>query len=308
MACRSRRPVRPSASVHRRLRLRRHIIVDGSIPACAGEPWQQQPGLYQSTVYPRVCGGTGSSYLCARFTRGLSPRVRGNLQTTRHKYARYGSIPACAGEPCRHTASTDRHRVYPRVCGGTAVARRYQVSPEGLSPRVRGNRPPGGGRIYLCGSIPACAGEPWAQRRPGRTAPVYPRVCGGTFGSYRFAVGSHGLSPRVRGNPSTRRHSPQDARSIPACAGEPFSARRADNSPQVYPRVCGGTLGAAPARAYSAGLSPRVRGNPACRYASGGAVGSIPACAGEPVRRAALHNNDGVYPRVCGGTLCQPSF
>ena len=50
-------------------------------------------------------------------------------------------------------------------------------------------------------------------------------------------------------------------RSIPACAGEPDS--RVVDLPiqQVYPRVCGGTRGAAAEYNEHVGLSPRVRGN-----------------------------------------------
>ena len=51
------------------------------------------------------------------------------------------------------------------------------------------------------------------------------------------------------------------------------------------------------------GLSPRVRGNPVF----GGCLlclqRSIPACAGEPRRRAPGVARYRVYPRVCGGTL-----
>ena len=51
-------------------------------------------------------------------------------------------------------------------------------------------------------------------------------------------------------------------RSIPACAGEPLPGIVKSATPEVYPRVCGGT--APPYRRHisSAGLSPRVRGNP----------------------------------------------
>ena len=56
------------------------------------------------------------------------------------------------------------------------------------------------------------------------------------------------------------------------------------------------------AAAYTAGLSPRVRGN---RRQAGGERGrrrSIPACAGEPVYSDNVHIAAAVYPRVCGGT------
>ena len=59
-----------------------HILVRGqrvgSIPACAGEPYQigQEAGLER--VYPRVCGGTLTIAKLRSDILGLSPRVRGN--------------------------------------------------------------------------------------------------------------------------------------------------------------------------------------------------------------------------------------
>ena len=51
-----------------------------------------------------------------------------------------------------------------------------------------------------------------------------------------------------------------------------------------------------------AGLSPRVRGNPPHRPRGRAGLGSIPACAGEPLQCRAMGAGGGVYPRVCGGT------
>ena len=51
------------------------------------------------------------------------------------------------------------------------------------------------------------------------------------------------------------------------------------------------------------GLSPRVRGNLPPARGPGIYDGSIPACAGEPVRRRPQCRSGRVYPRVCGGTL-----
>ena len=91
----------------------------------------------------------------------------------------------------------------------------------GLSPRVRGNRMEmADGKLSL-GSIPACAGEPFAEHgfhvgiqvypacagepsnplRPVRHRWVYPRVCGGTETMQGREALIEGLSPRVRGNP-----------------------------------------------------------------------------------------------------------
>ena len=50
---------------------------------------------------------------------GLSPRVRGNPRNGRQIAPLWGSIPACAGEPCDMIDKDRPYRVYPRVCGGT---------------------------------------------------------------------------------------------------------------------------------------------------------------------------------------------
>ena len=174
------------------------------------------------------------------------------------------SIPACAGEP--------RH-----------IRRRRRPAP-GLSPRVRGN--PWAGIVHWSNqrSIPACAGEPSPIRSPrqqGESIPacagepkfllcssgqtqVYPRVCGGTRGSWRRCSWRKGLSPRVRGNRNHIRqpHTPVYRRSIPACAGEPLLGVWIPQPNKVYPRVCGGTVCQRTLQVLGRGLSPRVRGNP----------------------------------------------
>ena len=70
----------------------------------------------------------------------------------------------------------------------------------------------------------------------------------------------------------------------------------------VYPRVCGGTPPQRHGERYSAGLSPRVRGNRNHNQLAGLGMRSIPACAGEPACTAVTGRRRPVYPRVCGGT------
>ena len=53
-----------------------------SIPACAGEPSASGAIRCRCTVYPRVCGGTAGCPSKARPVDGLSPRVRGNREST----------------------------------------------------------------------------------------------------------------------------------------------------------------------------------------------------------------------------------
>ena len=151
-----------------------------SIPAYAGEPIPARMPLNCGTVYPRVCGGTRGRHIHRRYTRGLSPRMRGNPAAAQAGRRALGSIPAYAGEPTRCRILTLADWVYPRVCGGTRPAYALAAVPCGLSPRMRGNRPAGGGTPPRSGSIPAYAGEPGLQILGGVDFTVYPRVCGGT--------------------------------------------------------------------------------------------------------------------------------
>ena len=136
----------------------------GSIPACAGEPDISAIFVKGSWVYPRVCGGTCSLPMPSGVCRGLSPRVRGNLNHVRISKSQHGSIPACAGEPLVPSPSGPRTQVYPRVCGGTVFTFRFLFPMMGLSPRVRGNRIQTDRVNATGGSIPACAGEPGGSR------------------------------------------------------------------------------------------------------------------------------------------------
>ena len=171
-------------------------------------------------------------------------------------------------------------------------------------------------------SIPACAGEPACSLAAFCRRRVYPRVCGGTVCRAVAVHGGHGLSPRVRGNPRfiprlrggaglsprVRGNPPLcwfggvPNRSIPACAGEPTSLSCREYRATVYPRVCGGTSSARIPSFPTAGLSPRVRGNPAAPPAARRYSRSIPACAGEPPAYSSPCQWRSVYPRVCGGT------
>ena len=121
--------------------------MDRSIPACAGEPDAFKTILGPDEVYPRVCGGTHAMLPVLLPSRGLSPRVRGNLDFSQKSACGGGlsprvrgnrrrlyvaipvnrSIPACAGEPVWGLFVGLVLGVYPRVCGGTRIHRRALV-------------------------------------------------------------------------------------------------------------------------------------------------------------------------------------
>ena len=233
-------------------------------------------------VYPRVCGGAFPIGTPVVTGRGLSPRVRGSHRDGGYRRKRSGSIPACAGEPLRRSRCPRESQVYPRVCGGAPPIAPRLPACQGLSPRVRGSRyrkhhtlprlrsiPACAGSLgpseehhFLCGSIPACAGEPLCDVSGGYQQQVYPRVCGGASSMTWAACASRGLSPRVRGSRYAFRSRQHPLGSIPACAGEPPRVCRPFRRTGVYPRVCGGAAGLPVLHRRLCGLSPRVRGSP----------------------------------------------
>ena len=79
-------------------------------------------------------------------------------------------------------------------------------------------------------------------------------VCGLTW--------QQGLSPRMRGNHLRIGADRPRCGSIPAYAGEPSTIPARFRITMVYPRVCGGTACSSANILRSAGLSPRMRGNP----------------------------------------------
>ena len=98
---------------------RRYPELPRSIPAYAGEPNAKTRSHSSVTVYPRVCGGTGSVADASPLLRGLSPRMRGNPVAKTAPACEGRSIPAYAGEPKMQLAAGKSRTVYPRVCGGT---------------------------------------------------------------------------------------------------------------------------------------------------------------------------------------------
>ena len=173
---------------------------EGSIPAHAGEPQRLARQQAARRVYPRACGGTEEAPGRMLPGLGLSPRMRGNLLRCCARDITPGSIPAHAGEPGGDRGPQQRHRVYPRACGGTIADTAHRFRTPGLSPRMRGNQH---GQRFVkpsYGSIPAHAGEPCGDWLGWDIDRVYPRACGGTEGVVRPRITKAGLSPRMRGN------------------------------------------------------------------------------------------------------------
>ena len=253
-------------------------------------------------VYPRVCGGTPDDDEIQANVDGLSPRMRGNRRRRLRFPPIAGSIPAYAGEPCRRCGYAFIREVYPRVCGGTTISCVRDAFSSGLSPRMRGNQWHCHLTLRHSQSIPAYAGEPHVNGKPGCQRPVYPRVCGGTPPNLRQAAEVARLSPRMRGNPTSEVINAVADGSIPAYAGEPLAGTTSTRRCSVYPRVCGGTWHTSAGRNAINRLSPRMRRNHNLADVRIAAVPSIPAYAEEPSGHPGHLCPGCVYPRVCGGT------
>ena len=154
-----------------------------SIPAGAGEPLGDRVAADDAGVYPRGCGGTDEALRLAPDAQGLSPRVRGNHLATVGDPETEGSIPAGAGEPSRDGQASGVRRVYPRGCGGTRLVIITSLSPEGLSPRVRGTRTIGRRHTKSPGS-PAPAGIDLTADEFALVTGWFPRTRGDRPSSY----------------------------------------------------------------------------------------------------------------------------
>ena len=181
------------------------VGVAGSIPACAGKPPPADRRRTQTRVHPRVCGEACLTRQDEQTMSGPSPRVRGSPLLLLVVDSGLGSIPACAGKPCRRATGRPSSRVHPRVCGEATVCPEVVGSVAGPSPRVRGSLSVTSGRHHHRGSIPACAGKPPRQRAAPAGLRVHPRVCGEARARQTLALCVRGPSPRVRGSHYAKR-------------------------------------------------------------------------------------------------------
>ena len=129
-------------------------------------------------VHPRVCGEARRRRRSMSTRRGPSPRVLGSHCRPPPNMDREGSIPACAGKPLARAARRRTFQVHPRVCGEALVINTTPGQLTGPSPRVRGSLAIRQGHVVDAGSIPACAGKPFAGSRRAMVLRVHPRVCG----------------------------------------------------------------------------------------------------------------------------------
>ncbi|AHJ63200.1 Hypothetical protein GbCGDNIH3_1369 [Granulibacter bethesdensis] len=128
-------------------------------------------------------------------------------------------IPAQAGNTQIGGLTELPAPVHPRA-GGEHV-RRPALSrlPTGSSPRRRGTPPPPAGKAARVRFIPAQAGNTVFKCREHKGAAVHPRAGGEHSFSSSFRNSCRGSSPRRRGTLMLGEGDAQDARFIPAQAG-----------------------------------------------------------------------------------------
>ena len=185
--------------------------------------------------------------------------------------------------------------------GGDPGRTRHHQPLLGSSPRARGRRAKRVREGRIPGFIPACAGETAWCRSWRRTRRVHPRVRGGDGDQWKVAAGPGGSSPRARGRPCAPPCQLPKPGFIPACAGETQRRRRIARGREVHPRVRGGDDGESRCVSGGDGSSPRARGRLAIEIAQHGAIGFIPACAGETFAIKHSMRPRRVHPRVRGG-------
>ena len=256
-----------------------------SIPARAGETFDQRHVARHDEVHPRACGGNCSRRIASLLKGGPSPRVRGKPKSGRFPNAAKRSIPARAGETCAAGVCRRGEKVHPRACGGNISMLSPSISMIGPSPRVRGKPKSGLSPNASRRSIPARAGETSTLRCRRWWLPVHPRACGGNLRSVFELKEDHGPSPRVRGKPWMETVRGLARRSIPARAGETRQGEKENEENGVHPRACGGNVAVASDTPPRAGPSPRVRGKRTDTRVLAVRRGSIPARAGETKTR-----------------------
>ncbi len=152
--------------------------------------------------------------------------------------------------------------------------------PLGSSPRVRGTRRMSNPLLTNRRFIPARAGN--ASRCHFRCwgCTVHPRACGERRWPRGFLRQPGGSSPRVRGTPAATAISTQQARFIPARAGNARNPLTADSPESVHPRACGERVPLNGGKRGRGGSSPRVRGTRQANASTAGRIRFIPARAG----------------------------
>ena len=267
----------------KQLQLDRYIDDAGTIPARAGETKRTSTASSPPRDHPRSRGGNhvlaGQRAEC----NGPSPLARGKLKSLPNELFMLGTIPARAGETwqCQGGGAVDRD--HPRSRGGNRATSYGVPGRWGPSPLARGKLL---GIAFFqvgVGTIPARAGETRTGASSLGRVRDHPRSRGGNRDLSNCSDYDEGPSPLARGKRKLLRCAASIPGTIPARAGETVSAQIHQHRARDHPRSRGGNSPGRLLPRIISGPSPLARGKQ--RYAAirTGAMGTIPARAGETV-------------------------
>ena len=154
-----------------------------------------------------------------------------------------------------------------------------------------------------CGIIPAYAGNTATGEYPLAGIRDHPRVCGEHTLRRIPSDCYQGSSPRMRGTPASCHRIAATRGIIPAYAGNTELPRDWRDTFWDHPRVCGEHQEKPAYRTRIEGSSPRMRGTRRAGPCCAGAVGIIPAYAGNTRRAQSSRPIQPDHPRVCGEHL-----
>ena len=194
-------------------------MVEGIIPAYAGNTWLWRGRALTDRDHPRVCGEHSHSTQNAAMGTGSSPRMRGTQHARFDVSCRHGIIPAYAGNTGLIRGPRHHRRDHPRVCGEHAVPVTCNDPSLGSSPRMRGTRALQTRRMGAVGIIPAYAGNTGGSPTARSPRRDHPRVCGEHFRPLADMSIIAGSSPRMRGTPRSSPTAMAKDGIIPAYAG-----------------------------------------------------------------------------------------
>ena len=148
--------------------------------------------------------------------------------------------------------------------------------------------------------IPALAGNIHGQAGALCRYPVHPRACGEHGSVVTFDDSNDGSSPRLRGTSEIETASIQEARFIPALAGNMCSRLLQTTRTPVHPRACGEHGAFDRLTMLIQGSSPRLRGTSATITSGHPGFRFIPALAGNIYSTGFRRLAKTVHPRACG--------
>ena len=115
-----------------------HVLLQGLIPAGAGQTAPPSPCARVRRAHPRGCGADLPACDAWIGLPGSSPRVRGRPSPPARAPPRKGLIPAGAGQTPRVECRPGGVGAHPRGCGADSHLADAEAQGLGSSPRVRG--------------------------------------------------------------------------------------------------------------------------------------------------------------------------